>query len=98
MRSCDETRRRDSARIYWRLQPALQRLDPVNQLEVLPLQSLIGRFQFEDVVFQQCDSHDQTALPLGRLGAEDVGEDLGGGSGICHGGRSWDLTRPELYQ
>ena len=56
------------------------------------------RFQVEDVVLEQRDAHNQAALPLGRRGAEDVGEDLGGGSGVCHDGRSWDLTRPELYQ
>ena len=71
------------------LKHALQRLDLVESLAKLLLQTVVGLLQIEGVALQQRDALGQFALPLGRCGAEDPGYDRVDNAVVCHRSISW---------
>src|SRR3954465_8908623 len=73
------------------LQHALQRLDLVESFGELLLQALDGLLLVEDAAFEQGATGDQRAFSLARWQAEDIGDDLVGGSLVCHGQHSCRL-------
>src|SRR3954469_16955885 len=82
------------------LRQALQRLDLVESFGELLLQALDSFLLVEDAAFEQGAAGDQRALSLARWQAEDIGDDLVGGSLVCHwpsssGVQVQDPSRPE---
>src|SRR3954453_9249040 len=69
----------------------LQHLDLVESLTELLLQALDGFLLVEDAAFEQGAAGDQRAFSLARWQAEDIGDDLVGGSLVCHGQHSCRL-------
>jgi hypothetical protein len=70
----------------------------VGKIYQQPLEALDRRFQVEDAMLEHRDPLGLLAFTLGRRVAEDGGQGVVGGSGVCHGCRFWALTRPEFYQ